>query len=340
MKKYIFWNNKGGTGKTTLCFHSIVSYAQSHAQERILAIDLCPQANLSEILLGGFAGNGGPNLISLWNNQSGRCSIGGYFEERLSNPYTMPANLNPSEYISVPNSFNSNIPSNVSLICGDKIVELQSSFIASLSNSQRPGHDSYMDVLMWLSDLLDVVNGDYDVVFIDTNPSFSIYTQIGLAVSGKLIIPIMADDSSKRAIMNVMSLLYGINLPSPIYQQYTFSSKLQANGHSLPLIHMVAKNRITQYMGSASAYRIILDDIQAEVDSIRLSSPQFFTPNYSSQEIRDFQTTGVVAAAEAKSFHTLIGDNRVRNIKGENVQLNVVNINNCITAIDSIVVNL
>lgn len=337
MKRYIFWNNKGGTGKTTLCFHTIVSYAQTHPNERILAIDLCPQANLSEILLGGFSGHGGANLINLWNTPNNRCSIGGYFEERLSTPYTMPNNINPNNYISNPHVFNINIPSNVKLICGDKIVELQSSFIASLSNSQRPGRDSYMDVLKWLNDLLVVVEPDFDVVFIDTNPSFSIYTQMGMATSGFLIIPIMADDSSKRAIMNVMSLLYGINLPSPIYQQYTFASKLQSNGHPLPCIHMVVKNRITQYMGAASAYRIILDDIQNEVERIKQGNPHFFTRGYTSQEIRDFQTTGVVAAAEAKSFQTLEHDNRVHLINGDRVQLNAPNILNCKAAISQIV---
>ncbi len=336
MEKYIFWNNKGGTGKTTLCFHSIVSYAISNPTKRILAIDLCPQANLSELLLGGFSGHGGTNLINQWNNPNGRCSIGGYFEVRLSNPYTMPTGINGTDFISNPNQYNSNIPTNIKLICGDKIVELQSSFIASLSNSQRPGKDSYMDVLLWLDDLLRLLSTEYDVVFIDTNPSFSIYTQIALAVSGKLIIPIMADDSSKRAIMNVMSLLYGINLPSQIYQQYTFASKLQTNSHPLPTIHMVVKNRITQYMGAASAYRIILNNIQREVDQIRQQSPHFFTPNYSIQEIRDFQTTGVVAAAEAKSFETLATDRRTHIINGSTVQLNDANIQNCISAIRQI----
>lgn len=340
MKKYIYWNNKGGTGKTTLCFHSVVSYAIAHSNERILVVDLCPQANLSELLLGGFLGHGGNNLMNLWNTGGGRCSIGGYFELRLSNPYTMPMNVRATDFISVPHTFNHHIPRNIDLICGDKIVELQSSFIASLSNSQRPGRDSYMDVLLWLDDLLRVVDDQYDVVFIDTNPSFSIYTQIALAVSGQLVIPIMADDSSKRAILNVLSLLYGINLPSPIYSQYTFASKLQANNRTLPMIHMVVKNRITQYMGAASAYRIILDDIQNVVEQIRHSHPQFFTQGYSNQEIRDFQTTGVVASAEAKAFDTLLQDNRVHIINGDRVQLNQQNINNCIAAIMQVVNNL
>lgn len=53
---YAFWNNKGGTGKTSLSFQTITMYAKIHKKEKILAIDLCPQANLSELLLGGLLG--------------------------------------------------------------------------------------------------------------------------------------------------------------------------------------------------------------------------------------------------------------------------------------------
>ncbi len=58
MSIYAFWNNKGGTGKTSLAFQAICMYALEHPAERILAIDLCPQANLSELFLGGLLGNG------------------------------------------------------------------------------------------------------------------------------------------------------------------------------------------------------------------------------------------------------------------------------------------
>jgi len=51
MEKYAFWNNKGGTGKTSLAFQVICSYAMSHPDKKVLAIDVCPQANLSELLL-------------------------------------------------------------------------------------------------------------------------------------------------------------------------------------------------------------------------------------------------------------------------------------------------
>ena len=50
--RYAFWNNKGGTGKTSLAFQTICRYAETHKTERVLAVDVCPQANLSELFLG------------------------------------------------------------------------------------------------------------------------------------------------------------------------------------------------------------------------------------------------------------------------------------------------
>ena len=53
MERVIFWNNKGGTGKTTLTFQIINEYAFQNPEKKILAIDVCPQANLSELLWEG-----------------------------------------------------------------------------------------------------------------------------------------------------------------------------------------------------------------------------------------------------------------------------------------------
>ena len=54
MERVIFWNNKGGTGKTTLAFQLINEYAYQNKSKKILVIDVCPQANLSELLFPGF----------------------------------------------------------------------------------------------------------------------------------------------------------------------------------------------------------------------------------------------------------------------------------------------
>ena len=62
--RYAFWNNKGGTGKTSLAFQAICQYAKTHPTEKILVIDACPQANISELFLGGLTGKGGQQLLA------------------------------------------------------------------------------------------------------------------------------------------------------------------------------------------------------------------------------------------------------------------------------------
>lgn len=99
---YTFWNNKGGTGKTSLCFQTITEYAIAHPEKKVLCIDLCPQANLSELMLGGLLGEGGQKLTQIWEENENRKSIGGYFQKRLSTPYNIPIDINFDEYVTHP----------------------------------------------------------------------------------------------------------------------------------------------------------------------------------------------------------------------------------------------
>ena len=304
--KYAFWNNKGGTGKTSLCFQSICRYAQTNPDKRILVIDACPQANLSELLLGGLTGQGGKQLLQM-HGAVPRKSLGGYFQLRLPSPYNVP-NFRPQDFISTPSHINQSIPNNVDLVCGDPLLELQSNAINTLSNTQIPGTDTWIAVVDWLNDFLLALGDTYDTVFIDCNPSFSIYTQIALAAAERMVFPVMADDSSRRAVQNALSLLYGLSLPSPIYATYAFSRKLQNAGKTLPQVHLIAKNRLTQYMGPASAYAAVLKAIDHDINALLATHPQFFTFNniaLGTAEIRDFQTTGVVAFAKGLPFSEL-----------------------------------
>jgi cellulose biosynthesis protein BcsQ len=54
MSAYAFWNNKGGVGKSFLCFVAATEYAAKHPDIDVYVIDLCPQANVSETLLGSY----------------------------------------------------------------------------------------------------------------------------------------------------------------------------------------------------------------------------------------------------------------------------------------------
>ena len=337
MKTYTFWNNKGGTGKTSLCFQCIFEYALTHKNEKILVVDLCPQANLSELLFGSMQNSGAANLEIMYQNNP-RKSIGGYFQERMQSPFQMPT-LDINTFISTPHDLVDNIPENISLIAGDRLVELQSSFISSLTANKMPGINTYISIVQWLKDLLLELE-NFDVVFIDTNPSFSIYTQIALAATEKLIIPVMADDSSKRALSNVLCLVYGYNIPSQLYSSYSFNFEMQEAKLPLPQIHIIVKNRITQYMGTAAAYKGVLSSIDNEINNMMTKYPHYFTSSDVIMEVRDFQTSGVAAFAEAKSFSQLESDKRTRNIGGQTVQLDVNQIQNNHQNISSIVERL
>lgn len=177
-----------------------------------------------------------------------------------------------------------------------------------MANTQLVGVDSWVAVIDWLKDFIDRVEDDYDIAFIDTNPSFSMYTQIALSTAERLILPVMADDSSRRAIQNVFSLIYGLTLPSPIYAQYAFAEKLKKANRKLPQIHLVLKNQITQYMGSASAYSTVLQAIDKDINNLFKAQPELFNFDNLREgiaDIRDFQTAGVVAYARGCPFYTL-----------------------------------
>lgn len=337
--RYAFWNNKGGTGKTSLAFQAITAYAQANPHKRILAVDMCPQANLSELLLGGLNNNGSEKLLS----QQGllpRCSIGGYFQLRLPSPYTVP-NFDADNFICTPEESNPNVPGNIDLVCGDPLLELQANAVNTLANNQIPGTNPWIEVVDWLSDFLDKVEDEYDTVFMDCNPSFSLYTQIALAASSRIVLPVMADDSSRRAIQNAFSLVYGLKLPSEIYAAYAFATKLTAAGRSLPKVHLIVKNRLTQYMGAASAYAAVLDAIEKDVKKLLKSNPDIFdftNVDDGFVEIRDFQTTGVVAFAKGLPFSVVqVGK---QTINGHRVQVKKEYLDNAIEAVNDLVQRL
>ena len=51
--RYAIWNNKGGVGKTYFSFMLGAEVAIANPQRNIILADMCPQANLSEVALGG-----------------------------------------------------------------------------------------------------------------------------------------------------------------------------------------------------------------------------------------------------------------------------------------------
>jgi cellulose biosynthesis protein BcsQ len=306
MKVLGFWNNKGGTGKTSLAFQTACAFADQNPAKKLLVFDVCPQANLSELFLGGQENEGGKNLLSL-HGESFRRSIGGYFQDRLPKPYSA-GTVDPSGFISHPFKYNNKVPNNIYLVAGDPLLELQSNAISTLANTQIPGTDSWASITSWMRDFIQACGDEHEFGFVDMNPSFSMYTQIALAACNRLVLPVTADDSSRRGIQNALSLIYGLSLPSEIYAQHNFHTRLQAANMPPPKIHLIAKNRLTQYVRTAKGYSAVLDGITSDLHSVLKSNRDIFTfaqVDKGLMEIRDFQSAGVVAFARGTPFSTM-----------------------------------
>jgi chromosome partitioning protein len=273
MAIYAIWNNKGGVGKSYLTFQIASEYARTHPNEKVLVVDLCPQANASGMLLGGMVA--GEVALDRLSNRTPRISISGYIEDRIRSPYVNPQT--GSTYLVKVSQLNAEVPSNVYLIPGDEQLEIQASRVLGAT---VPGPtDAWRIVHTWISDLIEDVqrlwNQDDAAVFIDCNPSFSIYTELALSASDRLIIPFSADGSSKRAVRAVLALLYGITR-TPGSQQSQFYLNSQQFRLSIPKIYCYAGNRLTQYIRSAKAFRTVVHEIGDEIWAVWQTNPNVF----------------------------------------------------------------
>lgn len=260
---YGIWNNKGGVGKSFLSFTLALEHAHTHPEKKIILADMCPQANLSEMILGGN-GKGNANLEQLISTDGTRKTVGGYFDERIASPHR--ATGNETSYLIGAREYNEEIPSNVYLLCGDPSLELQAQVINQIGSQTLP-ESAWKNVHLWLRELINAcarkLGGTEGVTtFIDCNPSFSAYTELALVASDNLILPCSCDGSSSRAINNVASLVYGSRYQS----DRGFFMMCRRFDIRLPLIHSVVLNRSTQYNKAASkAFAAMFDAIKRAV---------------------------------------------------------------------------
>jgi cellulose biosynthesis protein BcsQ len=310
MAVYAIWNNKGGVGKSYLTFQIASEYAITHPDQPVLVIDLCPQANASSMLLGGIID--GEQRLTAISGADKRQTIAGYVEERVKSPYITPKT--GAEFLTSAHSYNEHIPKNLFLVVGDENLEIQASRVSKATSPGPP--EAWRIVHTWISDLIYDIRHSWNVadstVFIDCNPSFSIYTELAMSASDRLIIPFSADGSSKRAVRAVLALLYGVNRVqgSELSEFYLNSQHFRM---SLPKIYHYVGNRLTQMnLGAASAFKTVVDEIGREIWDVWKANPNQFAIHPAGQtpprtlpefkrmfqaEINDANTASVVSGA-------------------------------------------
>ncbi len=312
MAVYAIWNNKGGVGKSYLTFQIASEYARQHPNKKVLVIDLCPQANSSLMLLGGIVY--GETKLSTIHAGNPRNTISGYIEDRILSPYVN--SHTGANFITQVSTHNNRVPSNLFLVVGDEQLEIQASRVISAT---FPGpQDAWRIVHTWVSDLINDIAIRWDMadhaVFIDCNPSFSVYTELALAAADRLIIPFSADGSSKRAVKAVLSLVYGITRQQGQGQQQSeFYLNSQRFRMTFPEIYMYVGNRLTQMnQSSATAFNTVVNEIGDEIYTVWQSSASRFCihPNGAATptskrtfkamfqyEVNDANTASVVSGA-------------------------------------------
>jgi cellulose biosynthesis protein BcsQ len=351
MAIYAIWNNKGGVGKSYLTFQLASEYARQNPNKKVLVVDICPQANSSAMLLGGM--DAGETVLTQIHTTQPRRTISGYIEDRIRSPYVSPNS--GADYITHVAIYNDRIPPNVYLVVGDEQLEMQASRV---SGASFPGpQDAWRIVHLWIRELISNIQSSWNnadvCVFIDCNPSFSIYTELALTAAERLLIPFSADGSSKRAVKAVLSLVYGVRRhPGDPQSEFFLESKRYRM--ALPNIYMYIGNRLTQMnSSSASAFKTVVNEIGDEIWGVWQSSAQTFcihpngttTPhsrktfqNMFQYEINDANTASVISGALGIPIARLTAG--PKEVAGKNITVNQSQLDKQVPNIKTLVENI
>jgi chromosome partitioning protein len=169
MKKIVFFNTKGGTGKTTLCYN-YGWYLAEKRNKKILFIDLDPQTNLVQAFNKGSSNIRGNNLDKLIVN------------------YIKGININFEDYVMKINKNIDLLPSsnNISLV-----EEYLTDYLLERTFSENKIYKS-MHRSIIIKKILEenITDGSYDYVIIDSQPSFTLLSTTSIIYAKNIIVVI------------------------------------------------------------------------------------------------------------------------------------------------------
>lgn len=276
MRTRVIFNQKGGVGKSSIAVNlAAISAAQ---QLKTLVIDLDPQANASQYLLGDAASYTADQPILAPNIEQ-------FFQEVLDT--TQTRSLLGNALGSILGSRSHGLHSYVHHTPFEHLHVIPASpTLGALQHALEAKHKIYK-----LRDALRALETQYDRIYIDTPPAFNFFTLSALIAADRVLIPFDCDVFSKRAlhslIANVIETqddhnnrleIEGIvvnqfqaqaKLPREVVQQLqdeglpVLQSKLppsvlmkESHHRNLPLIHLAADHKLTQ------AYQTLFNEIE------------------------------------------------------------------------------
>jgi cellulose biosynthesis protein BcsQ len=279
--KYMVWNNKGGVGKTFVSYALASEYAIQHPEVDVVVADLCPQANVSEMLLGGN-GIGERNLQQCYENER---TIASYIKARYDKSRFGKLGDEIRYFVNV-HEYNSNMPKNLYLIPGDTDLDICSTIINYLA--QAPEKLAWVKSRSFLNDLIEPFTGEHKsrekIFFFDCNPSFANYTEMAVIAADRVIVPCTADAASIRGIHNLFRMIYGNRVGQEFPDDAvfdTFSSKIKEAGIRPPQVHLFVQNKSRVKDAAATqAFKAHITAIENLARDFKLRFPENFTDNH------------------------------------------------------------
>jgi len=190
MKKIAFFNAKGGTGKTTVCFN-YGFYLADKNNKKVLFMDFDPQANLVYSFGRGNSSSSGHNLDSMIVN------------------YLKGGKINLNDYIVKINDNISLIPSsnNISLV-----DEYLTDFLIEKSVEDGKKYKSSERNLLIKNMLLDIIKPwEFDYLLIDCAPSFSLLSTAALIYAENILVVLKAEPYSFVDIDYLNKIINNLN---------------------------------------------------------------------------------------------------------------------------------
>ena len=191
MKAIVFFNNKGGVGKTTLACN-VASFLALHKRKRVLLIDADPQCNATQAML-----------------DEDVCER--IYLSKTSNQKTLEDVLKPFEdgYPEIASNISPGLASgnkyNVDLLPGHPKLSTMEDKFSEHWSKLISGEIEGFRITNWVEQLLLGYADKYDVVFFDVGPSLGALNRTVILASDFLVSPFGCDIFSILGISNISS---------------------------------------------------------------------------------------------------------------------------------------